>query len=255
MPQLFQKHSFDAVINLAARAGVRQSLEAPWSYYEANVAGTLSLLELCRSYQVKKFVLASTSGVYGVGERPFREEGPTERPLSPYAASKKAAELLCYPYHELYGLDVSILRYFTVYGPAGRPDMSIFRFIRWIAEGEPLTVFGDGSQERDFTYVDDIALGTVAALAPLGFEIVNLGNDQPASLQTVISSIENLLGRRARIEYRPAHPADVSATWAAISKARQLLGWEPKVGLEAGLQKSVEWYLENRQWVIKIRLQ
>ena len=255
VPRLFQENSFDAVINLAARAGVRQSLEDPWSYYETNVAGTLGLLELCRSYQVKKFVLASTSGVYGAGDRPFREEGPTERPLSPYAASKKAAELLCFPYHELYGLDVSVLRYFTVYGPAGRPDMSIFRFIRWIAEGETLAVYGDGSQERDFTYVDDIARGTVAALKPLGFEIVNLGNDQPESLQTVISFIENLLGKQARIEYQPPNPADVSATRAAISKARQLLGWEPKVSLEWGLQKSVEWYLENRQWVSKIRLQ
>jgi len=253
--RLFQQHSFDAVINLAARAGVRQSLEDPWSYYEANVAGTLNLLQLCRDHRVKKFVLASTSGVYGAGERPFREDGPTERPLSPYAASKKAAELLCYPYHKLYDLDVSVLRYFTVYGPAGRPDMSIFRFIRWIAEGEPVAVYGDGFQERDFTYIDDIALGTVAALKPLGFEIVNLGNDQPASLKDVISLIEKLLCHRARIEYQPPNPADVSATRARISKARQLLNWEPKVGLESGLGRTVEWYLENRQLASTVRLQ
>ena len=148
-----------------------------------------------------------------------------------------------------------MLRYFTVYGPAGRPDMSIFRFIRWIAEGEPGALYGDGSQERDFTYIDDIAFGTVAALKPLGFEIVNLGNDQPDSLKNVISIIETLLRRRARIEYQPPHPADVSRTRARISKARELLDWEPKVGLESGLGRTVEWYLENRELASTVRLQ
>lgn len=245
---------FDAVINLAARAGVRQSLEAPWSYYETNVTGTLNLLELCRRYGVQKFVLASTSSVYGAGERPFREDQPTDRPLSPYAASKKAAEALAYAYHHLYGLDVTVLRYFTVYGPAGRPDMSIFRFVKWIAEGEPVLIYGDGTQERDFTYVDDIAQGTLAALKPMGFEVINLGSDRPVPLKTVISLIEELVGRKARIEHQPAHPADVKATWAQISKARRLLGWSPTTPLETGLQYTVEWYKQNRSWAKEVKV-
>ena len=154
-----------AVVNLAARAGVRQSVENPWVYYETNVTGTLNLLELCREYGGKKFVLASTSSLYGANNpRPFCEDADTDEPLSPYAASKKAAETLCYTYYYLYGLDVTVLRYFTVYGPAGRPDMSLFRFVQWISEGRPVIVYGDGTQERDFTYVDDIARGTLAAL-------------------------------------------------------------------------------------------
>jgi nucleoside-diphosphate-sugar epimerase len=167
---------FAAVLNLAARAGVRTSVADPWVYLKTNATGTLNLLELCRVHGVKKFVLASTSSLYG-GDNPvpFSEDADTSRPLSPYAASKKAAEAMAFAYHHLHGLDVSVLRYFTVYGPAGRPDMSVFRFMRQIAEGDPITVFGDGSQQRDFTYVDDIARGTLAALAPLGFEVINLG--------------------------------------------------------------------------------
>lgn len=251
---LFRREAFDAVVNLAARAGVRASVEDPRPYYETNVAGTLNLLELSRKHGVRKFVQASTSGVYGNNERPFREEQPTERPLSPYAASKKAAELLCYTYHHLYGLDVTVLRYFTVYGPAGRPDMSLFRFVRWIAEGEPLQVYGDGSQERDFTYVDDIARGTVLALKPVGYEIVNLGGSQPVPLMRVIEVLENLLGKKARIERRPRHAADAPATWADNSKARALLGWEPETPLVVGLHRAVEWYLRNREWAKQVCL-
>jgi len=245
---------FSAVINLAARAGVRQSLEAPWVYYETNVTGTLNLLELCRRYSVKKFVLASTSSVYGAGERPSREDQITDRPLSPYAASKKAAETLAYTYHYLYGLDVTVLRYFTVYGPAGRPDMGYFRFIKWIAEGEPLVLYGDGTQKRDFTYVDDVAKGTVAALKLLGFEIINLGGDHPVSIERVIQLLEGLLGRKAQINQQPRHPADVLATWADISKAREILGWEPKTSLEEGLGQTVDWYVQNRNWAKEVRL-
>jgi len=246
---------FDAVINLAARAGVRQSVENPWVYIETNVTGTLNLLELCREHGVKKFVLASTSSLYGANNpRPFREDANTDGPLSPYAASKKAAEALCYTYHYLYGLDVTVLRYFTVYGPAGRPDMSIFRFIRWIAEGEPLYLYGDGSQSRDFTYVDDIAEGTFRALKPLGYEIINLGSDHPISLHELIARIEELLGRKAQIVQRERHPADVPATWADISKARMLLGWAPHTTLDEGLRQAVNWYLENRAWAREIAL-
>jgi nucleoside-diphosphate-sugar epimerase len=253
--RVFEAHMpYDAVVNLAARAGVRQSVENPWVYVATNTTGALNLLELCRQHGVRKYVLASTSSLYGNNERPFREEMPTDRPLSPYAASKKGAETLCYTYHHLYGLDITVLRYFTVYGPAGRPDMSIFRFIRWIAEGEPIQVFGDGLQERDFTYVDDIARGTIAALKPLGYEIINLGGDRPVSLQWIIETLERLLGKQAVWQTQPMHPADVKATWADITKARTLLGWEPQVSVEEGLHRSVEWYLANRDWAKEVVL-
>ncbi len=253
--QVFEAHlPYDAVINLAARAGVRQSVQNPWVYVATNTTGALNLLELCRLHGVSKYVLASTSSLYGNNERPFREDMPTDKPLSPYAASKKGAEALCHTYHHLYGLDISVLRYFTVYGPAGRPDMSIFRFIRWIAEGEPIQVFGDGLQERDFTYVDDIARGTIAALKPLGYEIINLGGDRPVSLKWIIETIENLLGKKAVWQTEPMHPADVKATWADITKARTLLGWEPQIGIEEGLRRSVEWYLTNREWAKEVVL-
>lgn len=248
---------FDVVINLAARAGVRQSLEDPWVYYETNVTGTLNLLELCKDNKIKKFVAASSSSVYGIPSEsghPFCEDQPTDHPLSPYAASKKATEGLCYAYHHLYNLDVTLLRYFTVYGPAGRPDMSVFRFIKWIAEGEPLILYGDGTQERDFTYIDDIARGTILALKPVGYEIINLGNDRPVAILKLIELIEGLLGRKAQIDRRPAHPADVPATWASIDKAKELLGWEPKIRLEEGLKRTVDWYLENREWAKKIQV-
>ncbi|HKV45481.1 MAG TPA: NAD-dependent epimerase/dehydratase family protein [bacterium] len=252
--QIFSQHPVDAVVNLAARAGVRGSLADPWVYYETNVAGTLNLLEGCREHHVAKFVLASTSSLYGDGPRPFREDQPTDRPVSPYAASKKAAEILCYTYHMLYGLDVTILRYFTVYGPAGRPDMSPFRFIRWIAEGDPITLYGDGSQERDFTYVDDIAHGTLQALQPLGYEVINLGSDRPVAMGQFIRILERRLERPARVDRRPAHPADVRATWADITKARRLLKWAPRTSLEDGLGATVRWYEENRSWASKIDL-
>lgn len=255
MDALFREHGpFDAVVNLAARAGVRPSVENPWVYVETNTVGALNLLDLCRLRGVPKFVLASTSSLYGESARPFREDQPTDRPLSPYAASKKAAEALCHTYHHLYGLDVTVLRYFTVYGPAGRPDMSIFRFIRWIAEGEPLVLYGDGLQERDFTFVDDIARGTVLALKPVGYEIINLASDRPVSLRRVIAILEELLGQESKVTYHSRHPADVRATWADISKARQLLGWEPQTTLEEGLRQAVEWYRQNRSWAREVRL-
>ena len=249
-----RRQPVQAVINLAARAGVRASLDNPGVYYETNVAGTLNLLELCRMQRIPKLVLASTSSLYGNGERPFREDQPTDCPLSPYAASKKAAEVLAWTYHHLYALDVSVLRYFTVYGPAGRPDMSIFRFIRWIADDTPIVLFGDGSQERDFTYIDDIARGTVEALRPLGYEVINLGSDRPVPVNDVIALLEEQLGRAARIDRRPAHPADAMATWADIAKARRLLGWAPETPLADGLRAAVGWYRQNRDWACRIDL-
>lgn len=245
---------FDAVINLAARAGVPYSVSDPWIYFETNVTGTLNLLEASRRFGVAKFVLASTSSLYGVmNPMPFREDADTSHPLSPYAASKKAAETLCYTYHHLYGLDVTIFRYFTVYGPAGRPDMSLFRFCQWIAEGRPLVLYGDGSFSRDFTYVDDIAHGTLLGLKPMGYEVINLGSDQPHTMREAIAILERALGKPAQIEYHPPQAVDMPATWADITKARTLLGWEPKIPLEEGLNRLVQWYLTERSWASQIQ--
>jgi nucleoside-diphosphate-sugar epimerase len=251
----FQDQSFDAVINLAARAGVRTSVENPWVYVETNVTGTLNLLELCRSREIPKFVLASTSSLYGVENPiPYGEEQDTSRPISPYAASKKGAEALCHTFHFLHGIDVTVLRYFTVYGPAGRPDMSVFRFTQRICEGRPIHVYGDGSMSRDFTYVDDIARGTVAALAPLGHEIINLGGDHPHRVMELVRLIEKCLGKSAEIEFEEAHPADVQETWADIRKAGQRLGWRPEVSLEEGIARTVEWYQAERSWAKEIEV-
>jgi nucleoside-diphosphate-sugar epimerase len=250
-----EQKPYSAVFNLAARAGVRPSVENPWVYYQANCDGTLNLLDLCRRFGVAKFILASTSSLYGSHNPvPYREDTDTNRPLSPYAASKKAAETLAYTYHHLHALDVTVFRYFTVYGPAGRPDMSVFRFVRRIAEGESIVVFGDGTQERDFTYVDDIARGTIAGLAPLGYQVINLGGDRPVRLSAIIDQIATLVERKPAIDYRPAHPADVPATWADIGKARQLLGWSPQVTVEEGLRRSVAWYRQNREAVLPLEL-
>lgn len=240
----------EAVFNLAARAGVRQSVENPAVYFETNVTGTLNLLELARQSGVQRFLLASTSSLYGAhNQMPYREDADTGRPLSPYAASKKAAEALCHSYHHLYGMDIAIPRYFTVYGPAGRPDMSAFRFVQWISEGRPVTVYGDGRQRRDFTFVDDIARGTIAAgLNTRGFEIVNLGSDQPVELMDAIRSIEALVGKAAKLEFEPAHRADVNATWANIEKARSALHWSPRTRFHEGLESLVRWYRDNASW-------
>ncbi len=241
--------SISAIINLAARAGVRGSVEQPRAYYEANTLGCLNLLELSKEFDIQRFVLASTSSVYGAGVKgPVSEDSPSSRPLSPYAASKKAAETLLYSYHHLYDINASVLRYFTVYGPGGRPDMSIFRFIRSIAEDQPITVYGDGTQRRDFTYVTDVARGTVAALDLQGYEILNLGNESPVCINEVIAIIEKLVGKEALIEYEERHPTDPLVTWADSSRAKRLLNWAPTVNMEDGIQRTVEWYMENRDW-------
>jgi len=246
---VWESGPFEAVFNMAARAGVRASVQDPWTYAETNVNGMLNLLELCRLHGPQKIVQASTSSLYGkVNEMPFEEGADISRPLSPYTATKGASELLCHTYHSLYDLDVTILRYFTVYGPAGRPDMSIFRFIQWIAEDRPVRVYGDGKQERDFTFVDDIARGTVAAVSVEGYEIINLGGDQPYSILDVIHRIEALLEKEAKLEFSDPALADVPATWANISKAGELLGWEPQTGLDDGLAACVRWYLNQREW-------
>ena len=255
MHSIFEEHSFDAVINLAARAGVRYSQENPFVYMTTNAMGTLNLLELRREFSVKKMVLASTSSLYAGQPLPFDEKLSVNTPISPYAATKKAAEVMAYTYHHLYGIDISICRYFTVYGPAGRPDMSPFRFIKWIYEGTPITLYGDGTQSRDFTFVDDIARGTIAALQPVGYEIFNLGRgDSPIMLNKMIEMIEKYTGKKACIDYQPVQKTDMTETMADITKAKSLLHWEPKVDFETGLKESVNWYLKNIEWTSKIKI-
>ena len=240
---------FDAVINLAARAGVRYSVSDPWTFLNSNVLGTLNMLELCRQTGCGKFLLASTSSIYGANPPyPTPETASSSEPLQPYAASKKGAEVLAHSYHYLHNIDVSVVRYFTVYGPAGRPDLAMFRFVQWISEGRPVLVNGDGKQSRGFTFVDDIARGTIAALKPLGFEIVNLGGHEVISINDLIGLTEEVVGKPAQVQYGPPNLADMFQNWADVSKARQLLGWQPQVGLREGMERLVEWYRAEREW-------
>ena len=244
---------FDAIINLAARAGVRASVENPRLFYETNLMGTLNLLEFSRRAGISKFLLASTSSIYGAHPRyPTPETESSSEPLQPYAASKKAAEVLAHSYHFLHGIDVSIVRYFTVYGPAGRPDLAMFRFCQWICEGRPVQVNGNGEQSRGFTYLDDIARGTILALKPLGFEIINLGGHEVISINNLITLLEELTGKRASVQYGPPNQADMLQNWADVSKAGRLLGWEPQVGLHEGVGKLIEWYVAERSWASEI---
>jgi UDP-glucuronate 4-epimerase len=243
LEELFKKFKFDAVINLAARAGVRYSLINPHIYMTTNGHGSLNLLELMRYHDVKKYVLASTSSLYAGQEMPFLETLPVNEPISPYAATKKAAEAMAYTYHHLFDIDVTIVRYFTVYGPYSRPDMAMLRFIRWIDEGKPIQLFGDGTQSRDFTHVDDIARGTIAALKNVGHEVVNLGGgNNPISINTMIEMIEKELGKKAIVENLPFHKADMKVTWANIDKAKNLLNWEPQITFQDGVKDSLDVY-------------
>jgi UDP-glucuronate 4-epimerase len=244
LKNIFSKHKIDSIVHLAARAGIRASIERPLLYNSVNVEGTLNLLEL--SKKVKNFVFSSSSSVYGASTKiPFSEEDPVNTPLSPYAATKRAGELMCYNYHHLYGIPITCLRFFTVYGPMGRPDMATYKFTKAILEGEELTQIGDGSSKRDYTFVADIVAGVLAALRkPQGYEIINLGNSQPIELRHVISLIEEETGKKAKIRQVPAHRADVAVTFANITKAKKLLGYEPSVNIEEGVKKVVTWYKE-----------
>jgi nucleoside-diphosphate-sugar epimerase len=254
MQDLFARYRpFDAVIHLAARAGVRASTQDPWEFERSNSAGTLTLLEMCRQHDCTKFVFASTSSIYGANPPyPTPEEADSSHPLQPYAATKKAGEVMCHAYHHLYGLDVTIFRFFTVYGPAGRPDLAMFRFVQWIAEGRPVKINGDGSQSRGFTYIDDVAHGVLLGLKPLGFEIINLGGHEAISVLDLVKLIEDLLGKKARLEFLPFHPADMMKNLADVRKAGQLLGWQPQVNLRQGVQNLVNWYLQEREWASQI---
>jgi UDP-glucuronate 4-epimerase len=243
----------DAIINLAARAGVRSSVEDPWAYLDTNTTGTLNLLELCRCWKIPKFVLASTSSLYGVQNSiPYSEDANTDFPIQPYAASKKGAEAMCYAYHYLHGIDTTVLRYFTVYGPAGRPDMVMFRFAQWISEGRIVHVNGDGNQSRGFSYIDDIARGTLLGLKPLGYEVINLRGQEMITLNQLISVFEDVFGKKAQVEYDSIHSADAMESIARIDKARALLGWSPEVCLQDGITYLKDWYFNEREWASKI---
>jgi len=244
---------FDAVIHLAARAGVRVSLNDPWQVVDTNLVGTVNLLELAQQTGIRKFVLASSSSVYGANPPfPTPEEASTDHPMQQYAATKKAAEVMSYVYHHIYDLDVTVFRYFTVYGPAGRPDLALFRFVQWIAEGRPVRLNGDGGQARGFTFLDDIARGTILGLKSVGYEIINLGGHGSISMNGLIAMIEKILGKRANIEYAPYHKADIRNSLADVSKARRILGWEPAVGLDEGVRSMVDWYLAERSWASQV---
>jgi UDP-glucuronate 4-epimerase len=244
------KHAdIQAVIHLAARAGVRQAVEIPEVYLQTNAMGTLNILEWCRKTGINKMVMASTSSIYGANPPlPTPEEADSSHPLQIYAASKKAAEVMAFTYHHLFGLDATIVRFFTVYGPAGRPDMVMFRFTQWVAEGKTVSVTGDGSQMRGFTYLDDIANGVILGLKPLGYEIINLGGHETITINELLRMIETRVGKKARVEYIPRHPADADANWADVSKAQKLLGWEPRITLDEGITHLVDWYMEQRAW-------
>ena len=252
----FRDLTFEGVINLAARAGVRASVDNPWVFVESNVTGTLNLLEICRQTGTKKFVVASTSSIYGSNPPyPTPESASSSEPLQPYAASKKGAEAMCHAYHHLYGIDISVVRYFTVYGPAGRPDLALFRFVQWISEGRPVQVNGNGEQSRGFTYIDDIARGTILALKPLGYEVINLGGHEVITINDLIKLIEDVVGRKADVQYGPPNPADMFTNWADVSKAGELLGWEPQFNMRAGVERLVEWYNAEREWASEILTQ
>ena len=242
-------YEFGAVIHLAARAGVRRSAREPLLYEEVNVRGTLNLLESFKDVPLKSFIFGSSSSVYGIIRKaPTGEDDETSRPISPYSATKKAGELLCYTYHHLYGIPVTCLRLFSVYGPRMRPDLAIHKFARLIEAGEELPILGDGRARRDYTYVSDIVDGIISALKrPFGYEVFNLGNSRAVELLEVVRLLETELGRRARLKFLPPHPSDVPETCADISKAGKMLGYSPKVDIAVGIREFVRWFRRRHQ--------
>ncbi|MDZ7724146.1 MAG: GDP-mannose 4,6-dehydratase [candidate division KSB1 bacterium] len=247
---------FDVFIHLAARAGVRPSIEKPLLYEQVNVQGTTHLLELARECGVKKFIFASSSSVYGANRKtPFHEQDFVDNPVSPYAATKKAGELLCYTYHSLYDISVNCLRFFTVYGPRQRPDMAIHKFTRLIDQGEPVPVFGNGDSRRDYTFIDDIIQGIIGAIDHCdGYNIYNLGESKTVPLLAMIGLVEKALDRKANLTFLPAQKGDVPITFADISKARQDLGYAPQVSIEDGIEQFVNWYTDHRSDVKKVKI-
>jgi len=247
LDDLFRRSSFDLIIHLAARAGVRPSIQQPLLYEEVNVTGTLNLLEACREFGVRDFIFGSSSSVYGKNRKvPFAEEDRLEAMISPYAVTKRIGELFCYTYHHLYSLNISCLRFFTVYGPRQRPEMAIHKFARLIHNGEKIPVYGDGTSRRDYTYIDDIIEGIIGAMRNLqGYDIFNLGESQTVPLRDLISLLEQALGKKAQVEELPEQPGDVPITYAEISKARRLLGYDPKVDIAEGVGWFVQWFRDK----------
>jgi UDP-glucuronate 4-epimerase len=233
----------DVIVHLAARAGVRPSIAEPVLYADVNINGTMVLLEAAKKYKIDKFIFASSSSVYGNNEKvPFSEDDNVDFPISPYAATKKAGELICHTYQHLYGISITCLRFFTVYGPRQRPDLAIHKFARLIEAGKPIPVFGDGSMMRDFTYIDDIIAGITAAIDKCnGFHIYNLGESQPISVNDLIGEIENALGKKAVKDFLPPQPGDVERTFADVTKAIQDLGYRPSTPIQTGLSKFAAW--------------
>jgi len=240
--------SFDCIVHLAARAGVRPSLKEPRLYVETNINGTLNLLELARAHGVKQFVFGSSSSVYGLNAKvPFSEDDPIINPISPYAATKAGGELLCHSYAHLYDMRIVCLRFFTVYGARQRPDLAIHKFARLITAGRPIPVFGDGTTRRDYTYIDDIVAGVRAAMNydQSNYEVINLGESRTVELRELISLLEKNLDRHAEIDRQPLQPGDVTQTFADIARARRLLGYNPETQIEQGIEKFVAWFREN----------
>jgi UDP-glucuronate 4-epimerase len=250
MDALFTESRIDAIVHLAAMAGVRYSEERPDEYVSTNIGGTLNVLRLAERHGVRNIVFASSSSVYSGCPTPFHEESPSDAPISTYGATKKSGELLMHVFHSLYGINVVVLRYFTVYGPQGRPDMSYFKFIRSIEEGRPLDIYGDGTQTRDFTFVEDAARATMNALSLDGYHILNVaGGKEPVTVNELINSVADLLGKKAMIRYDQRLKTDLEKTQADISKARTLLPWEPRVDFRTGIRTTVEWHLNNKEFV------
>lgn len=252
LKKVFLENEIDLIIHLAARAGVRPSIQNPILYSKVNIDGTLNLLELAREFKISNFIFASSSSVYGNNKKvPFSEKDNVDNPISPYAATKKAGELICYTYHKLYKISIVCLRFFTVYGPSGRPDMAPYKFTKLIFEGKEVPMYGDGSSCRDYTYINDIVSGIVSSIgyvkAHKCYEIFNLGNSQTVKLRQLIAVIEKLLDKKAKIKRLPSQPGDVEKTYADISKAKKFLGWSPKTKIEEGMEKFVEWYKENEK--------
>ncbi len=247
---LFRREKFEVIAHLAARAGVRPSIQYPQLYYDANVSGTLHLLEAARVTGVERFIFASSSSIYGASKAvPFSEDQHLTQTLSPYAATKIAGEFLCSTYSHLYRLRVVALRYFTVYGPRQRPDLAIHQFTRRIYAGQPIEQFGDGTTRRDYTFIDDVIQGTIAALQYEGplFDIFNLGESETIQLKDLIVAIENALGKKAKINQLPEQPGDMPLTCADISKARKLLGYRPTTRLSEGLPRFIDWFLRSQR--------
>ena len=242
------KGGVEIIVHLAAKAGVRPSIAEPVEYADVNINGTMVLLEAAKKHGISKFIIASSSSVYGNNEKvPFSETDNVDFPISPYAATKKACELICHTYHHLYNIDMTCLRFFTVYGPRQRPDLAIHKFARLIEEGKPIQVYGDGTMMRDFTYIDDIIDGTVAAIDKCcGYNIYNLGESQTINVNDLIVEIEKALGKKAVKEYLPKQPGDVEKTYADVSKAVEELGYRPSTDIPAGLGKFVGWLREQR---------